>query len=117
MITAAVVAAALMQASSAPSALQPAFENTLVSIYPDGRQALLWLEPNGRYTGRGRTGGRSSGVWRVRDGDICLNQRRPFPAPVTYCTPIVRGGVGTRWRAKAVTGEDITVEVRPGRNP
>ena len=46
---------------------------------------------------------------------LCLRQRRPLPSPMRYCTPIMSGGVGARWRAKAVTGEPITVEVVAGR--
>lgn len=111
-----VVAALTVQATPGVEALRPAFGNTLVSIYPDGRRAHLWLAPDGTYTGRGRTGGRSTGVWEVDDGEVCMRQRRPIPVPVRFCTPIVRGGVGTRWTAKAVTGETITVELAAGRN-
>lgn len=98
-----------------PDPMQAAYANTVVSTYPDGRTARLWLEPDHTYTGQGRRGGRSSGVWEVRGSDLCLRQRRPIPSPIRYCTPVVSGGVGTRWSAKAVTGEPITVELVAGR--
>lgn len=106
-----------LQATPVPTAadLAPAFGNTLVSTYPDGRTARTWLQPGGRYTGRGRRGGLSSGTWRIRDGQVCFSQRRPIPLPGSYCTPIVGGGVGTRWTARAVTGETIQVTLVAGR--
>jgi len=106
---------ALTQAAPAAPALEPAFRNTIVSTYPDGRTARLWLEPGGTYRGQGRRGGNNSGVWRVRGDEICLSQRRPIPMPIQYCTPIMQGGIGTRWSAKAVTGEPIQVQLIAGR--
>ncbi|MBB5744677.1 hypothetical protein [Brevundimonas variabilis] len=95
--------------------LVPVFGNTLVSTYPDGRKARAWLTADGRFEGEGRRGGRNAGTWRVRDGKVCFSLRRPIIVPGSYCTPIVRGGIGTRWTATAVTGETITVELVAGR--
>ncbi|MBU1346380.1 MAG: hypothetical protein KKA16_05440 [Alphaproteobacteria bacterium] len=106
---------ALMFQTPGPVDLAPAFGNTLLSTYPDGRTARMWLQPGGRFEGRGRRGGLSSGVWRVRNGEVCFSQRRPIPLPGSFCTPIVRGGIGARWTAKAVTGETIQVELVAGR--
>lgn len=105
----------LMQAQVGVADLAPAFGNTLVSTYPDGRTARTWLSADGRYEGQGRRGGASSGVWRVRDGRVCLTQRRPIPFPRAFCTPIVRGEIGSRWSARAVTGETVQMELRAGR--
>ena len=113
LMTGLLLAVALQAGAADP--LQAAYANTLVSTYPDGRTARLWLNADRTYTGQGRRGGRSSGVWEVRGSDLCLRQRRPLPSPMRYCTPIMSGGVGARWRAKAVTGEPITVEVVAGR--
>lgn len=99
LLTSLLFAVALQAGAADP--LQAAYANTLVSTYPDGRTARLWLNADRTYTGQGRRGGRSSG--------------RPLPSPMRYCTPIMSGGVGARWRAKAVTGEPITVEVVAGR--
>ncbi len=115
MILALTIAAALMGQAPTAADLAPVFGNTLVSTYPDGRTAKAWLTPDGRFEGQGRRGGRNAGTWRVRDGQVCFSLRRPIIVPGSYCTPIVRGGVGTRWNATAVTGEPITVQLVAGR--
>lgn len=93
--------------------LEPAFQNTLRITYADGRVARMWLDRDGRYRGHGRR--QSSGVWRLRGEDLCFTQRRPIPIPIPFCTPLVEGGVGTRWTTRSVTGESLTVEIVRGR--
>lgn len=115
MLAAALTAALMLQATPTAVDLEPAFGNTLLSTYPDGRTARMWLQPAGRFEGRGRRGGLSSGVWRVREGQVCFSQRRPIPVPGSFCTPIVKGGVGTAWTTRAVTGERIRVQLVAGR--
>lgn len=115
MLSTLLLVAVLSQSPPDETDLTPAFGNTLVSTYPDGRPARTWLLPDGRYEGQGRRGGRSSGRWSVRDGQVCFGQRRPIPVPRSFCTPIVRGGVGIRWTARAVTGETIQVRLVAGR--
>jgi len=92
-----------------------AFGNTIVSTYPDGRTAELWLKADGSYTAQGRRGDRSSGRWAVKGDKLCLKQARPFPAPFSYCTSIPPAGMSKPWRAKAVTGERISVRLVEGR--
>lgn len=101
--------------ADAPPDLEPAFRNTIVSTYPDGRTARLWLNRDGTYQAAGQEGGPSSGRWTRHGSRICIRQRRPFPAPFSYCTEIPRGGVGTSWTARAVTGEMIRIQVIAGR--
>ena len=108
-----IVALALQSVS--PDPLEAAYGNTLVSTYPDGRTARLWLSRDHTYSGQGRSGRPSAGVWEIRGSELCMRQRRPIPLPVRYCTAIVTGGVGTQWKAKAVTGEPITVMLVAGR--
>ena len=97
------------------SALEPAFENTLVSTYPDGRTAKAWLNRDGSYRGQSRRGVAMAGRWSIKGEMVCFKQSRPFPAPVSWCTPLHKGGVGTAWSAKAVTGEPIRVQLVQGR--
>lgn len=116
----AVIAAAAFLAAPpafavATPALEPAFRNTIVSTYPDGRTALLWLNPDGTYRAQGRRRTPSSGRWMLKGEEICLKQLRPFRAPMSFCTPVKAGGVGTAWMGKAVTGERIRVQVVAGR--
>jgi hypothetical protein len=95
--------------------ISPAFGNTLLSTYPDGRKARLWLNKDGTYNGKGRRGGPSSGRWAIKGEKLCLSQMKPVKAPFAFCTPVNRGGVGASWSAKAPTGEKITVTVVKGR--
>lgn len=117
MISVLVLSALALIQSSQPSEadLGPVFGNTLISTYPDGRTARLWMKSGGTYEGRGRRGDLTSGVWRVHEGKVCFSQRRPIPMPGRYCTPIVRGQIGARWTARAVTGETIQVQLVAGQ--
>ena len=110
------IAAALTMssmASASPLDLTRAFGNTIMSTYPDGRQAELWLAADGGYRAKGRRGDDSSGTWRVRGNRLCLQQHRPFPAPFGYCTPIP-ARMDQSWSARAVTGERIRVSLLSG---
>lgn len=97
--------------------LEKAFGNTIVSTYPDGRTAQLWLKADGTYTGRGRHGDPSSGRWKVNGRKLCLRQSTPVPAPFHFCSPIPTDGMGRSWTAKAVTGEQISVSLVRGGAP
>jgi hypothetical protein len=110
----AALAAPSVQAST-PADLSPAFANTIVSTYPDGRKAKLWLNSDGTYRAQGRRGKPSSGKWTLKGEKICLKQKKPFAGPFSYCTAIKHGGVGTTWSGKAVTGEPISIQVVAGR--
>lgn len=97
----------------APPAIQRAFGNTILSTYPDGRTARLWLDPSGSYTAMGRRKDRSSGHWKISGDKLCLKQSHPFAPPFfKYCTAIPESD---HWSAKAVTGEPIRVRLVPGR--
>jgi len=97
--------------TSTDASLAPAFKGTIVSTYPDGRTAKLWLNADGSYTAAGRRGDKSSGHWTVKAGKVCLSQSHPIPSPFSFCTPKPSS---TTWRAKAVTGEPITVHIERG---
>ena len=116
---AALAIAALLTPSTALAAvaadLRPAFANTIVSTYPDGRKAKLWLSSDGSYRAQGRRGKPSSGKWSLKGEKLCLKQQKPMAGPFSYCTPIKRGDVGTNWIGKAVTGERIRIELVAGR--
>ena len=44
-----------------------------------------------------------------------ITERRPIPVPISFCTPLVEADVGTRWNARSVTGDPITIEIVRGR--
>lgn len=109
-LTMAVAGAAFAVAPA--DALKPAFGNTIVSTYPDGRTGLLWIKADGTYTAKGRRRTASNGTWSLnKAGRVCLKQLRPSRGPFSYCTPVPSGET---WTARAVTGERIQVRVVPG---
>jgi hypothetical protein len=107
---------AVCSAYANPSLVNKAFGNTIVSTYPDGRTAELWLSPDGSYTAEGRKHDPSRGHWRVKGDRLCLSQVRPIPSPFSYCTTIPSSGMAREWPAKAVTGERITVKLVHGHH-
>ena len=90
--------------------IRRAFTGTIVSTYPDGRTALLWLYEGGSYRALGRRRQPSSGRWSVKGDQICMKQRKPLPVPFSYCTAIPRGENAA---AKAPTGERIRIALAP----
>jgi hypothetical protein len=93
--------------AAAPSPVEKAFKGTIVSTYPDGRIARLWMKPDGSYTSEGRRHDRHSGHWKLSGDRVCF-KRGLFG----YCTAIPTESAFT---AKAVTGETIQVKLAPGR--
>jgi len=100
-------------AAKPPPQVAQAFGNTIISTYPDGRKARLWLQPDGGYTAMGRRGDRSAGHWKLKGDKLCLKQSRPIPVWFSYCTGLPTGDT---WKAKAVTGEPIVVRLVKGRS-
>ena len=94
-------------AADFPPQLQKAFAGTIVSTYPDGRKAEVWLNPDGTYTQEGRRHDRHHGRWTLKGDQVCF-KRLIF----TYCTRVPNGDEFT---TKAVTGETIHVRLEPGR--
>ena len=107
---------AVCGARADPSLVDRAFGNTIVSTYPDGRTAELWLKRDGTYTAEGRRHDPSRGHWRIKGNRLCLTQVRPIPSLFSFCTPIPSTGMNQAWAAKAVTGERITVRLVHGHH-
>ena len=99
----------LLTAADAPPTLQKAFSGTIVSTYPDGRTAELWMNPSGTYTSMGRRHDRHSGHWKLKGDKVCF-KRGLFG----YCTQVPTE-TGRSFTTKAVTGETIQVRLVPGR--
>lgn len=100
-------AGVLLTAAASPPQLQKAFSSTIVSTYPDGRTAELWMNPDGSYTSMGRRHDRHGGHWKLSGDKVCF--KRGF---FGYCTKVPGE---TAFTAKAVTGETIQVRLVPGR--
>lgn len=103
--------AAEARADTASDMLAKAFGNTIVSTYPDGRTALIWLRSDGQFSGKGRRRLPYGGVWEEKADKLCLRQTRPIPIPFSYCTAIPSGAT---WTAKAITGEPLKMQLLPG---
>ena len=101
-------AAVLLMAAAPPPQLQKAFAGTIVSTYPDGRTAELWMKPDGQFTSMGRRHDRHAGHWKLSGDTVCF--KRGF---FGYCTAIPTDG--NSFTTKAVTGETIQVRLEPGR--
>ena len=117
-LTPVILALALAVAASPASAAPPieaAFGNTVVTTFPDGQTHHLWFEQDGAYTAKGRRGKASSGRWSLRGSEVCLQQLRPFPAPVVYCTPVPQDALTATWTSKALNGQPIKLKVVRGK--
>ncbi len=98
----------------APTGINAAFGNTIVSTYTDHRQAKLWLKADGTYTGEGRKHDPSDGMWTLKGGELCLRQRNPRAIPYTYCTAFPNGTVGSSWMGRSVFGDKISITLVAG---
>ena len=102
-------------ASPPPPIIERAFGNTIVSTYPDNREARLWLDPSGSYAAIGPPGDRTRGQWRIKGGKLCLRQTHPPMLPfLRYCTPIP---AEDPWTTRAITGETIRVRIAKDGGP
>jgi len=112
LLAAAIAGCAASSTAAAAPTLEKAFGATVVSTYPDGRKAELWLRRDGTYTALGRRGDPSSGRWTLAGANICLRQQKPFWAPFSFCTPVPDRPA---WTAKAITGETMRLTLVSGR--
>jgi hypothetical protein len=101
--------------SLAASPVEAAFGNTIVSTYPSGRSTKLWLQRNGTYEGQRTNGKRTAGKWTLKGGKVCLKQTRPAGIPISFCSTIPRGKVGTTWNSKSPKGEPLRNRLVAGR--
>ncbi|HWE47530.1 MAG TPA: hypothetical protein VG407_16020 [Caulobacteraceae bacterium] len=108
-LTLAAAATALAAAPAAAPTLDKAFQGTIISTYPDGRKAELWMRRDGTFTSEGRRHDRHTGTWSVRGAKVCF-KRGIF----SYCTAVPTNDA--EFTTKAVTGETIRVRLVPGRS-
>jgi len=93
----------------------PAFGNTVLSIYPDGRSQKIWMHPDGSWDGQSRRGTPLAGRWNVRGDKVCLKQSKPPTLPLAYCTAFPANTyVGVTWTSKDMSGAPIQLKVVKG---
>lgn len=116
-LLAAGLSTALLGAGTALAApdLTPAFRGTIVSTYPSGRSAKLWLNPDGTYKGRGAKGAAYAGVWKLKGEKVCLKQTQPKSIPFTFCQSIPNVKAGQTWTSKSPKGEPLVNRLEAGR--
>lgn len=113
----AVTLAAAVLAPSPVDVLEPAFRNTIVSTYPDGKTTKLWLNRDGRYQALRANGARTAGSWVMKGDKVCMTQKSPIYIPLAFCTviPHTAGVVGASWMAKGLKGEPVRHTLTAGR--
>ncbi|MBI1407663.1 MAG: hypothetical protein GC145_16245 [Caulobacter sp.] len=104
------------QAATQTVSMEAVFDNTIVSTYPSGRSTRLWLNRDGSYSARRTNGKATAGRWSRKGDRVCLRQTRPIAIPLTFCSKIVSGGVGTRWESRSPKGEPLKNRLVAGRN-
>lgn len=97
------------------AALEPAFGNTIVTLYPNGKITRTWLHRDGTYEALRANGDHTGGVWKVKGGELCVTQKKPVYVPMAFCTPIVPGAIGASWSAKGLLGEPVRNTLVAGR--
>jgi hypothetical protein len=112
---ASIAALMLAGAAYAQAPMQAAFGNTILSTYPDGRTAELWLHPDGSYEAEGRKGDPSSGHWSTKGDKLCMKQIKPSSSLISFCRSMPVEGLAAGYTTKAVTGETIQVKLVQGR--
>jgi hypothetical protein len=112
--------AVLSLTGAAPAAdstqrVAPAFGNTVLSTYPDGRTQKVWLRPDGSWDGQSRRGKPLAGRWSVKDDKVCLKQSKPPTLPLAYCSAFPSDArVGVSWTAKDMAGTPIQLKLVKG---
>lgn len=98
------------------SRIAPAFGNTVISTFPDGRHQKIWLHADGTWDGIGRNGYALSGKWRLKDDDqVCLKQSRPPTLPVSMCVNFpAYGQIGSVWESHDFVGHPIQLTLQKG---
>ena len=114
-LTAPTLVATGAQAADATAQVKPAFGNTVLSVYPDGRSQKIWMHPDGTWDGQSRRGTALAGSWNVKDGKVCMKQSKPPTLPLAYCTPFPANTyVGVTWTSKDMSGTPIQLKVVKG---
>ena len=118
-LAASLIAPGFLAATAAQAAdetqVKPAFGNTVLSIYPDGRSQKIWMHPDGTWDGQSRRGTPLAGRWNVKDGKVCMKQSKPPTLPLAYCTAFPENTyVGVTWTSKDMSGTPIQLKVVQG---
>ncbi len=102
------------QAADVVRRVAPAFGNTVLSTYPDGRSQKIWLRPDGTWEGASRRGNPLAGKWSIKGEKLCLKQTKPA-MPLSFCVAYPgEAQVGAVWTSKDLAGTPIKLKVVKG---
>ena len=97
------------------TAVAPAFGNTVLALYPDGRSQKIWLHADGTWDGLSRRGQPLAGRWQLKGQQVCMRQVKPPTLPISFCTPFPeRTEPGVQWTSHDVVGEPIKLTLMKG---
>jgi hypothetical protein len=95
--------------------IAPAFGNTVLATYPDGRSQKIWLHPDGSWDGVARNGTSLSGRWQLKGEKVCMRQSKPPTLPISFCTPFPEHSEpGVQWASHDVVGHPIILSLQKG---
>jgi hypothetical protein len=107
--------AALNAQAADVETVAPAFGNTVLATYPDGRSQKIWLHPDGSWDGLSRKDTPLAGHWRLAGDKVCMRQSRPPTLPLSFCTPFpAHGEPGVQWASHDAIGTPIRLSLQKG---
>jgi len=107
--------AALAAPVAEEAPIAPAFGNTVLATYPDGRTQKIWLHADGTWDGLSRSSAPLSGRWELRGAKVCMRQVRPPTLPISFCTPFPdHAQAGVQWLSHDVAGRPIQLSLQKG---
>jgi len=102
-------------AADGAALVAPAFGNTVLSIYPDGRSQKIWMHPDGTWDGKSRRGTPLAGKWSVKSDKVCLKQSKPPVGPFAYCAPFpAQVKMDVAWASRDMGGAPIQIKIVKG---
>jgi len=111
----ALVIGASVVATSASAEMTSAFDNTVVSRYPDGGWVKHWFNRDGSYAAEFSDGRRLAARWAVNGDRICLTHMRPNMLIPRFCAPMVEAEVGQTWQSRDPLGRRVQNVMVAGR--
>jgi hypothetical protein len=99
-----------------PPFMAVAFDNTVMSHYPDGGWVKHWFNRDGSYEGRFSDGTRITARWQVDRNKVCLTRIRPGFMLPRFCSDIVEAGIGDSWTARDPLGRRVRNTLVRGRD-
>lgn len=100
-----------------PPFMAVAFENTVMSHYPDGGWVKHWFNRDGTYAAQFSDGRRLAARWSVTGEQVCLTNMRPYMLIPRFCTQMVEAEVGQTWQSRDPLGRRVQNILVAGRNP